>query len=77
MRTAIFIAIVLVSGCFAGVIHGTVNLAIVEPYLDTAIGIENQNSGVSSSSPDAKRFWFSIPIAVSRYGSTIARLTVP
>ena len=41
MKTVLFIAIVLVSGCFAGTIHGLVNLAIVEPYLDEAIGIEN------------------------------------
>ena len=30
-------------GALAGAIHGTVNFAIVEPYLDEAIGIENQN----------------------------------
>ncbi len=57
MRTAIFIAIVLVSGCFAGVIHGTVNLAIVEPYLDTAIGIENQNLFASGEEEDTPEFW--------------------
>jgi len=43
MKTILFISIVLISGCFAGTIHGLVNLAIVEPYLDQAIGIENQN----------------------------------
>ena len=43
MKTSIFIIIVLLSGAFAGFIHGTVNFAIVEPYLDQAIGIENQN----------------------------------
>ena len=42
MKTGIFIAIVLLSGCFAGIIYGALNLAIVEPYLDKAIGIENQ-----------------------------------
>ena len=42
MKTGLFIIIVLVSGCFAGLIHGGINLAIVEPYLDQAIGIENQ-----------------------------------
>ncbi len=57
MRTAIFIAIVLVSGCFAGVIHVTVNLAIVEPYLDTAIGIENQNLFASGEEKDTPEFW--------------------
>ena len=43
MKTSIFIVIVLLSGAFAGLIHGTVNFALVEPYLDQAIGIENQN----------------------------------
>ena len=43
MNAGYFIAIVLVSGFVAGTIHGAVNLAIVEPYLDKAIGIENQN----------------------------------
>ena len=42
MKTALFIGIVLLAGCFAGLIHGAANLAIVEPYLDDAIGIENQ-----------------------------------
>ena len=43
MKTGLFIAIVLLSGCFAGIIYGVLNLAIVEPYLDDAINIENQN----------------------------------
>jgi len=43
MNAGYFIVIVLVSGFVAGTIHGAVNLAIVEPYLDKAIGIENQN----------------------------------
>ncbi len=57
MKTSLFILIVLVSGAFAGLIHGTVNFAIVEPYLDQAIGIENQNlfeSGEVENTPD---FW--------------------
>ena len=57
MKTAIFIVIVLVSGCFAGVIHGIVNLVIVEPYLDTAIGIENQNLFASGEEEDTSEFW--------------------
>ena len=43
MKTFLVIVIVLLSGAFAGLIHGSVNFAIVEPYLDQAIGIENQN----------------------------------
>ena len=43
MNAGYFIVIVLVSGFVAGTIHGAVNLAIVEPYLDEAISIENRN----------------------------------
>ena len=56
MKTALFIAIVLVSGCFAGTIHGLANLAIVEPYLDEAIGIENQNLFASGEEEDTLQF---------------------
>jgi len=34
MIAGYFVVIVLVSGFVAGTIHGAVNLAIVEPYLD-------------------------------------------
>ena len=57
MRTAIFLAIVLVSGALAGTIHGIANLAIVEPYLDEAIGIENQNLFASGEEEDTPQFW--------------------
>ena len=57
MRTAIFITIVLVSGALAGTIHGIANLAIVEPYLDEAIGIENQNLFASGEEEDTPEFW--------------------
>ena len=57
MKTSIFIIIVLLSGAFAGFIHGTVNFAIVEPYLDKAIGIENQNLFDSGEEEDTAEFW--------------------
>ena len=57
MKTALFIAIVLFSGCLAGAIHGLANLAIVEPYLDEAIGIENQNLFASGEEEDTPQFW--------------------
>ena len=57
MRTLIFIFIVLISGASAGLIHGTVNFAIVEPYLDQAIGIENQNLFESGEELDTPEFW--------------------
>ena len=57
MKTSLFIIIVLISGAFAGTIHGTVNFAIVEPYLDQAIGIENQNLFASGEAKDTPEFW--------------------
>ena len=57
MKTFLFILIVLISGAFAGLIHGTVNFAIVEPYLDHAIGIENQNLFASGEEEDTPQFW--------------------
>lgn len=57
MRTALFVAIVLVSGALAGTVHGMANLAIVEPYLDEAIGIENQNLFASGEEEDTPEFW--------------------
>ena len=57
MKTSLFIIIVLVSGAFAGFIHGTVNFVIVEPYLDQAIGIENQNLFASGEEEDTPEFW--------------------
>ena len=56
MKTALFITIVLLSGCFAGTIHGISNLTIVEPYLDQAIGIENQNLFASGEEKDTPQF---------------------
>ncbi len=56
LKTALFISIVLVAGCFAGTIHGLANLAIVEPYLDEAIGIENQNLFASGEEDDTVQF---------------------
>lgn len=57
MKTSLFIIIVLISGAFAGFIHGTVNFAIVEPYLDQAIGIENQNLFATGDEEDTPEFW--------------------
>ena len=57
MKTGIFILIVLMSGCFAGIIYGTLNLIIVEPYLDDAINIENQNLFSSGEAIDGPQFW--------------------
>jgi len=57
MKTGLFIIIVLISGCFAGLIHGGINLAIVEPYLDQAIEIENQTLFATGEEEDTPAFW--------------------
>ena len=57
LRTLALLAIVLISGALAGLVHGTVNLAIVEPYLDQAIGIENQSLFASGEEEDTPDFW--------------------
>lgn len=56
MKTLLFLAIVLVSGAVAGLVHGGTNLALVEPYLDQAIGIENQNMFESGEVEDTPAF---------------------
>ncbi|GKS67002.1 membrane protein [Nitrosarchaeum sp.] len=56
MKTALFLAIVLLSGALAGTIHGIANLILVEPYLDTAIGIENQHLFASGEEKDTPEF---------------------
>ena len=57
MQTSIFIMIVLAAGALAGLIHGSANLVLVEPYLDEAIGIENQNLFASGEEDDTLEFW--------------------
>ena len=52
-----FIIIVLVSGAIAGFVHGTINFALVEPYLDQAIGLENESLFASGEAEDNLEFW--------------------
>ena len=44
MKTITFIAITLLSGAISGTLLAIMNLGIVEPYIDEAINIENQNA---------------------------------
>lgn len=44
MKTLTFIAITLLSGAIAGTILATINIGVVQPYIDQAIDIENQNA---------------------------------
>ena len=57
MKILLFLTIVLVSGFSAGIIHGFVNLAMVEPFLDSAIGIENQKLFATGEAQDTPEFW--------------------
>ena len=44
MKTITFIAITLIAGAISGTLLAIINLGIVEPYIDEAINIENQNA---------------------------------
>src|SRR5215467_2973776 len=57
MKTFHFLAIVLVAGLLAGIIHGFANIVLVEPYLDATIGIENQRMLASGEVKDSPEFW--------------------
>jgi predicted cobalt transporter CbtA len=57
MKTLLFLVIVLGSGFSAGLVHGLVNLVVVEPYLDVAIGIENQNLFETGEALDTPQYW--------------------
>ena len=57
MKTGLFIIIVLISGCFAGLVHGGLNLILVEPYLEQAISIENQTLFATGEEEDTTSFW--------------------
>lgn len=57
MKTISFLIIVIVAGLLAGLVHGLVNIALVEPYLDNAIGIENQRLFAEGQAKDTPQFW--------------------
>jgi predicted cobalt transporter CbtA len=52
MDSLSFLVVALISGAIAGTILGLVNLALVEPYLDKAIGIEVTNAASSGEEID-------------------------
>lgn len=57
MKTGLLLVIILGSGFSAGIFHGATNLVLVEPYLDSAIDIENQNMFASGEEKDTAEFW--------------------
>jgi putative cobalt transporter subunit CbtA len=52
LRILLFLAITILSGALAGTILGIINLGLVEPYIDQAIGTEIQNSVSSGENVD-------------------------
>jgi predicted cobalt transporter CbtA len=66
MKTLLFITIVLFSGFSAGIVYGLINLVTTEPFLDSAIELENRalfESGEEKDTPqfraeyDSYRYW--------------------
>ena len=62
MKTLTFIAITLLSGAIAGTILASINQAMVEPFIDRAIDIENQNAAaageiINPTDFNNYRFW--------------------
>ncbi|HJT10636.1 MAG TPA: CbtA family protein [Candidatus Nitrosotalea sp.] len=57
MRTLSFFAIVITAGFLAGLTHGLINVILVEPYLDAAIGIENQRLFAEGEAQNTPQFW--------------------
>ena len=57
MKTLTFLIIVIVSGFLAGLVHSFLNIALVEPYLDNAIGIENQHLFAQGQAQNNPQFW--------------------
>ena len=56
MRAIVFISITLLSGAIAGATLGSLNQVIVEPYIEAAIGIENQNAIASGELFDPNEY---------------------
>ena len=56
MRALVFVAITLLAGAIAGAILGSLNQIIVEPYIEAAIDIENQNAVASGELFDPNEY---------------------
>jgi hypothetical protein len=57
LKTISFLIIVISAGLLAGLVHGMLNIVLVEPYLDNAIGIENQRLFAEGEAKDTPQFW--------------------
>jgi predicted cobalt transporter CbtA len=58
LRAIVFVSITLLAGAIAGAILGSLNQVIVEPYIDAAIEIENQNAIASGELFDPNEYAF-------------------
>ena len=78
MKTLSFLAIVIVAGLLAGLVHGLVNIVVVEPFLDNAIGIENRRLFAEGKAQDTPQFWhqFSDYRIWQKEGSLVAGATL-
>lgn len=47
MKSKTFIAITILAGAIAGTVLATINIGVVEPFIDRAIDIENQNAAAA------------------------------
>lgn len=47
MKAKTFIAITILAGAIASMILATINIVVIEPYIDRAIEIENQNAAAA------------------------------
>jgi predicted cobalt transporter CbtA len=56
LKTITFIAITILTGAIAGTILSFINLGIVEPLIDQAIGIENQNAAAAGEIIDPTEY---------------------
>ena len=56
VQTRQFLVTILISGALAGLVYGTANHLLVQPYLDVAIGLEAQGA-LDAGLEDAPGFW--------------------
>ena len=57
MKVFSFLIIVISAGILAGLVHGMLNIVFVEPYLDNAIGVENQRLFAEGQAKNTPQFW--------------------
>ncbi|HJT48880.1 MAG TPA: CbtA family protein [Nitrososphaeraceae archaeon] len=81
MKALTFVIVTLLSGAIAGIILGLINQAIVEPFIDKAIGIETQRhidrgESVNAAKQSQYRTWQKggEVVAAATYGISLSAL---